>query len=200
MLRGVEGPQPDELGGYLLASFRPPFSRSARSVLGRRCRRRRCPRLLRLAARVALVLRRRRGYRIGREPVLPRLVGAAGAAAPSYGAPLWLGRTRRLASRQQRLLLAAINRGCVYPGCDTPALRCEVMHLHDRVKGGPTDIDTLALGCDYYYHHHHRRSTAGPSSAAEAECGAIPPWIDPQQTPPRVDTVFHNPDIFTPPD
>ena len=69
------------------------------------------------------------------------------------GAPLWLGRGNRLATAHQRHVLTIMDKGCVYPGCDVPASRCEVMHLHDWVNGGPTNIDNLALGCDY---HHHR--------------------------------------------
>ena len=111
------------------------------------------------------------------------------------GAPLWLGRTRRLASLQQRLLLAAMDRGCVYPGCDVPAMRCEVMHLHDWINGGPTDIDALALGCDY---HHHRLGDWTLERRGSRIWCTPPPCIDPDQTP-RINTVFHDPDIFTPP-
>ena len=132
-------------------------------------------------------------------PDVIRLAAQAGVVAIVFdtdGAPLWLGRTRRLASRQQRLLLAALDRGCAYPGCDTPAMRGEVMHPHDWVNGGPTDIDTLALGCDYHHHRLHGRQLERRGSRVWC---IPPPWIDPEQTP-RVNTVFHHPDIFTPPD
>ena len=128
-----------------------------------------------------------------------RMAASAGVVPIVFdtdGAPLWLGRTRRLASLSQRLLLAAMDRGCVHPGCDVPAMRCEVMHLHDWIKGGDTDINNLALGCDY---HHHRFD----EWKLERRGGRIwcipPPWIDAQQTP-RINTVFHDPDIFTPPE
>ena len=69
-------------------------------------------------------------------------------------------------------------------------------HPHDRVNGGPTDIDNLALGCDY---HHHRLD----GWTLQRHRGRIwcipPPWIDPEQKP-RINTVFHHPDIFTPSD
>ncbi len=111
------------------------------------------------------------------------------------GAPLWLGRTRRLASVAQRLLLTAMDKGCVYPGCDVPAIRCEVMHLHDWVKGGNTNIDTLALGCDY----HHHRLADWTLQRHDGRIWCTPPrWVDPRQTP-RINTVFHHPELPIPP-
>jgi Domain of unknown function (DUF222) len=111
------------------------------------------------------------------------------------GAPLWLGRTRRLATAQQRLLLAAMDRGCVYPGCDAPAIRTEVMHLTDWAHGGATDIDGLALGCDY---HHHRLDDWKLERRGGRVWCIPPPWIDPHQEP-RINTVFHDPELPIPP-
>ncbi len=111
------------------------------------------------------------------------------------GAPLWLGRSRRLASVAQRLLLTAMDRGCVYPGCDVPAIRCEVMHLHDWVKGGNTDIDTLALGCDY--HHHRLGDWILQRRGGRVWC-TPPRWVDPEQTP-RTNPVFHDSELPIPP-
>ena len=69
------------------------------------------------------------------------------------------------------------------------------MHPHDRVNGGPTDIDNLALGCDY---HHHRLD----GWTLQRHRGRIwcipPPWIDPEQKP-RINTVFHHPELPIPP-
>lgn len=61
--------------------------------------------------------------------------------------PLYLGRTRRIASADQRLALIAAERGCTYPGCDVPADKCEVHHMNEWATGGNTDIDTLTLAC-----------------------------------------------------
>lgn len=61
--------------------------------------------------------------------------------------PLYLGRTRRIASPDQRLALFAAERGCTYPGCDVPADKCEVHHMNEWATGGNTDIDTLTLAC-----------------------------------------------------
>ena len=63
------------------------------------------------------------------------------------GRPLFLGRSRRLASPDQRIVLHAIDGGCTMPGCDQPAYHCEVGHLLDWSIGGTTDIDRLTLNC-----------------------------------------------------
>jgi hypothetical protein len=63
------------------------------------------------------------------------------------GRPLFLGRSQRLASADQRIVLHAIDGGCTVPGCDQSAYHCEVHHLHDWALGGTTDIDRLTLAC-----------------------------------------------------
>jgi hypothetical protein len=47
------------------------------------------------------------------------------------GVPLHLGRGTRLASKEQRLLLTAWQRGCTRPGCDVPASHCAVHHMRE---------------------------------------------------------------------
>ncbi|MFI5782069.1 DUF222 domain-containing protein [Nocardia sp. NPDC051570] len=64
------------------------------------------------------------------------------------GLPLHLGRTRRLATRTQRLALIAALHGCSRPGCDAPASLCAVHHVLDYRKGGRTDLSNLTLACD----------------------------------------------------
>ena len=61
--------------------------------------------------------------------------------------PLYLGRTRRIASADQRLVLYGLQRGCTAPGCDIPADWCEVHHDTDWTHGGRTDITDLTLAC-----------------------------------------------------
>ena len=60
---------------------------------------------------------------------------------------LFKGRTTRLATPEQRLVLYATERGCTHPGCDIPASWCQVHHVNDWRRGGPTDIDNLTLAC-----------------------------------------------------
>ncbi|GJO26941.1 hypothetical protein NJB1507_32400 [Mycobacterium marinum] len=61
--------------------------------------------------------------------------------------PLYLGRSRRLASADQRLVLYAQDRGCTHPGCDVPGYWCEVHHTDEWAAGGPTDVDKLTFAC-----------------------------------------------------
>lgn len=63
------------------------------------------------------------------------------------GRPLFLGRSKRLASPDQRIVLHAIDGGCTVPGCDQAAYHCEVHHLFEWSRGGTTDIDWLTLTC-----------------------------------------------------
>jgi hypothetical protein len=60
---------------------------------------------------------------------------------------LFKGRTTRLATPEQRLVLYATERGCTHPGCDIPAYWCQVHHVNDWRRGGRTDIDNLTLAC-----------------------------------------------------
>ena len=61
--------------------------------------------------------------------------------------PLYLGRSRRVASPDQRVVLYAKDRGCTHPGCDVPGYWCEVHHIDEWAAGGLTDIDTLTFAC-----------------------------------------------------
>ncbi|OBF57772.1 maturase [Mycobacterium sp. 852002-53434_SCH5985345] len=63
------------------------------------------------------------------------------------GRPLYLGRTRRIATPDQRVVLYAKDRGCTHPGCDAPGYWCEVHHLDDWSTGGVTDADKLTFAC-----------------------------------------------------
>ncbi|BCQ09172.1 putative protein [Mycobacterium heckeshornense] len=61
--------------------------------------------------------------------------------------PLYLGRTKRIASPDQRVVLYAKDRGCTAPGCDVPGYWCEVHHTDNWARGGHTNIDKLTLAC-----------------------------------------------------
>ncbi|AKK29258.1 HNH endonuclease signature motif containing protein [Mycobacterium sp. EPa45] len=64
------------------------------------------------------------------------------------GRALWLGRTKRIATADQRIMLYAKDRGCTRPGCNAPAYHSDVHHAaQDWAKGGNTDIDDLTLAC-----------------------------------------------------
>lgn len=61
--------------------------------------------------------------------------------------PLYLGRSRRIATPDQRIVLYAKDRGCTHPGCDAPGYWCEVHHLDEWAAGGRTDADRLTFAC-----------------------------------------------------
>ncbi|WP_080794825.1 HNH endonuclease signature motif containing protein [Corynebacterium pacaense] len=67
------------------------------------------------------------------------------------GRPLYLGRTRRSASLEQRIALLASELVCSAPGCDQPMIRCEIHHLTPWAQGGGTDISNLTPQC--FGHH-----------------------------------------------
>ncbi|SPX96094.1 Conserved protein of uncharacterised function possible rep13e12 repeat protein [Mycolicibacterium chubuense] len=60
---------------------------------------------------------------------------------------LYLGRTKRIASPAQRIVLHARDRGCTRPGCTVPGYWCQVHHVTDWKNGGRTDVDTTTLAC-----------------------------------------------------
>ena len=64
------------------------------------------------------------------------------------GRPLYLGRQKRLATADQRLICYARDRGCTRPNCLESGYRCEVHHSPDWAAGGRTDADTLFFACD----------------------------------------------------
>ncbi|MCI4675459.1 HNH endonuclease signature motif containing protein [Candidatus Mycolicibacterium alkanivorans] len=64
------------------------------------------------------------------------------------GKSLWLGRKKRLASAEQRIMLLSKERGCTAPGCTVRGYDCQVHHaVTDWNRGGNTDIDDLTLAC-----------------------------------------------------
>ncbi len=67
------------------------------------------------------------------------------------GRALHLGRSKRIASADQRIVLMASDRGCSFPGCTRPATWSQVHHIDEWRAGGSTDIDSLTFGCDMHH-------------------------------------------------
>ena len=100
------------------------------------------------------------------------------------GGVLAYGRERRLASRGQRLALAARDGGCSFPGCDRPAAWAEVHHIRAWIDGGTTDLDNMCLVCRY--HHHHFEKLGWDVVMIDGAPHWIPPaWLDPERRPRR---------------
>ena len=65
--------------------------------------------------------------------------------------PLNMGRTARLFTPAQRKALIVRDGGCIFPGCDQPARRCEAHHRIVWGHDGETNIDDGALICPRHH-------------------------------------------------
>lgn len=89
--------------------------------------------------------------------------------------PLYLGRSRRIATPDQRIVLYAHDRGCTHPGCDAPGHWCEVHHLSEWAAGGTTDADNLTFACV----PHHKLAEKGWRTRKSRQGDTE--WIPPPQ-------------------
>lgn len=71
------------------------------------------------------------------------------------GEVLDLGRRQLLANRAQRRALRAMYRTCAWAGCTVPFHHCQIHHLTDWHRGGPTDLSNLLPLCDQHHHLAH---------------------------------------------
>ena len=114
--------------------------------------------------------------------IIPTVLTAAGA-------PLHLGRSRRIASHHQTLALIARDGGCSFPSCDRPPEWCERHHIRDWADNGPTDLDNLTLLCTYHHHHFQQAGWTCEINPDRLPHWRPPAWIDPHRRPilnPRV--------------
>lgn len=110
--------------------------------------------------------------------------------------PLYLGRTKRIASADQRIVLYGKEHGCTKPGCDAPGYWSEVHHTTPWSEGGHTDITDLTLACppDHASTQYGWRTVKRKNGDTE--------WIPPPQfgLAGGINT-FHHPDrLLAPPD
>ncbi|MBA0045043.1 HNH endonuclease signature motif containing protein [Mycobacteroides sp. LB1] len=110
------------------------------------------------------------------------------------GRPLYLGRTKRIASVDQRIVLHANDRGCTHPGCSVPGYLCEVHHVDDWADGGATDIERLTFVCG----PHHRLLAQGWTTRKNRKTGRTE-WIPPPQLGLNegFTNEFHHPELLT---
>lgn len=92
--------------------------------------------------------------------------------------PLYLGRTRRIASADQRVVLHAQDRGCTAPGCTAPGYLTEVHHVNDWATGGLTNIDELTFACAV----DHKLLTSGGWTTRKRADGSTE-WLPPPELP-----------------
>jgi hypothetical protein len=100
------------------------------------------------------------------------------------GALLDLGRTQRLASAAQKTALLARDGGCIIPGCLVPGDACDAHHITWWTRGGPTDLENLALLCGR--HHTEVHLEEWEIRMRDGIPWVTPPsWIDPRRRPLR---------------
>ena len=101
----------------------------------------------------------------------------AALLAPN-GALLDLGRAQRLATPAQKTALLARDGGCVIPGCTVPGDACDAHHVHWWQRGGPTDLENLALLCGR--HHTEVHLEEWEIRMLDGIPWVVPPrWVDP---------------------
>lgn len=89
------------------------------------------------------------------------------------GNVLTLGRRTRLFTRRQRLVLAARDGGCRFPGCDRPPSWTEAHHIIPWQHGGPTDVDNGVLLCRH--HHLLLHNNDWGITRVDGELAVVPP-------------------------
>lgn len=62
--------------------------------------------------------------------------------------PLYLGRQKRVATADQRIICYARDGGCTRPNCTAPGYHSAVHHSPDWAANGLTDADSLFFACD----------------------------------------------------
>jgi hypothetical protein len=87
--------------------------------------------------------------------------------------PLYLGRSRRIATADHRIICHARDGGCTKPNCFEPGYHSEVHHALAWNAGGTTDADNLYFGCP----PDHAAVTAGQYTTTVTEDGRIA-WDD----------------------
>ena len=88
----------------------------------------------------------------------------------------------RFADAVQRLVLYAQADGCRFPGCDEPAVRCQVHHLKPWNDGGRTTLANLLLVC----RAHHNRINGSPDGwSVRPDPHDLEKFVWTPNTPPR---------------
>ena len=72
------------------------------------------------------------------------------------GVVLDVGRSRRLATADQRRALSVMYTSCGWPGCHVGFEHCRIHHVtHWPTIGGDTDLDNLIPACSEHHHLVH---------------------------------------------
>ena len=99
--------------------------------------------------------------------------------------PIYLGRQKRIATADQRIICYARDGGCTRPNCRAPGYHAEVHHAVDWAGGGPTDADMLFFACG----PDHDRLTKGYWQTTITNTGRLA-WTN-GTTPPDINHAHH---------
>lgn len=88
-----------------------------------------------------------------------------------------LGTRERLFGAHQRRAIGVRDGGCIIPGCSIPAAWCEVHHVEEHSRGGPTHTDNGVLLC-WSHHHNLERSEWQIEMREGVPFVKAPRWVD----------------------
>jgi hypothetical protein len=88
--------------------------------------------------------------------------------------------TDRVFTVHQRRAIVARDRECLIPGCHVPASWCEIHHVTEHARGGPTHTDN---GVPLCWWHHRSLGASGWEIRMEGGVPQVrgPSWWDPEQ-------------------
>lgn len=108
-----------------------------------------------------------------------------------HGRIISISSTDRTFNAHQRRAIALRDRECLIPGCHVRASWCEIHHVHDHARGGPTHTDNGVALCWWHHRSLDRsgwdiRMTGGvPQIRGPAWWDPSRTWRDPRPTPLR---------------
>lgn len=108
--------------------------------------------------------------------------------------PIYLARSKRIATTDQRIVCHARDQGCTRPGCTRPGYQCEVHHAPDWNHGGTTDADSLYFACGT----DHTLVTRGHATTTVTDDGRLAWSVG--GAPPRVNPLHRDADLHRRPD
>ncbi|WP_208636579.1 HNH endonuclease signature motif containing protein, partial [Microbacterium phyllosphaerae] len=88
--------------------------------------------------------------------------------------------TDRVFTVHQRRAIVARDKECLIPGCHVPASWCEIHHVVEHARGGPTHTDN---GVPLCWWHHRSLGTSGWEIRMDDGIPQVrgPRWWDPEQ-------------------
>lgn len=100
--------------------------------------------------------------------------------------PIYLGRSTRIATVDQRIVCYARDKGCTHPNCLVPGYQCEVHHCPGWDEGGNSDADSEFFGCG----PHHKLVTDGHLETTVTDDGRLA-WSN-GTDPPQINRIHHD--------